>query len=92
MIPCLLVAIVGMSLRIIAFFTCRNNFTHLVRLRKNPEHRLVTNGIYSVLRHPGYTGFYYFSVFSQLFLGNFFVSIAFAVVLSRFFDDRIEYE
>jgi protein-S-isoprenylcysteine O-methyltransferase len=80
---------VGEGLRIAAFFTCRKNFTHLVRYRKVPGHELVTNGIYSIFRHPSYTGYFYFSVGGQIFLGNVLSSVLFAIVLIKFFRDRI---
>lgn len=34
----LIMMVVGEGLRIAAFFTCRKNFTHLVRYRKVPGH------------------------------------------------------
>jgi protein-S-isoprenylcysteine O-methyltransferase len=55
-------------------------------------HELVTNGVYSVFRHPSYTGYFYFSVGGQIFLGNVISSVLFAVVLVKFFRDRIEGE
>lgn len=92
MYPALLISIMGESLRIVAFFTCKSNFTHVVRFRKREDHRLVTNGVYSFFRHPSYTGYFYFSVFGQLFIGNFVSCIFFFFVLSKFFNERIEFE
>lgn len=92
MFPALFVSALGESLRIAAFFTCKSNFTHLVRFKKTKDHTLITNGIYSFFRHPSYTGYFYFSVFSQLFLGNLLTTVLFAVVLRKFFEERIEYE
>ncbi len=85
----LLIAAVGESLRVAAFFTCRHNFTHLVRYRKVPDHKLVTNGVYSIFRHPSYTGYFYFSIGGQILLGNIVSFFSFAYVLSKFFKDRI---
>lgn len=92
MLPGLVLMAIGEGLRIAAFFTCKRNFTHLVRYRKVAGHELVTNGVYSVFRHPSYTGYFYFSVGGQLLLGNLLSSLLFAVVLIRFFRDRIEDE
>lgn len=89
MLLALVIACSGEALRIIAFFTCKSNFTHLVSYRKSRNHELVTNGVYSVFRHPAYTGYYYFSVFGQIFLGNILSSVLFAIVLTKFFTDRI---
>jgi protein-S-isoprenylcysteine O-methyltransferase len=86
------VSVVGELLRIAAFFTCRSNFTHVVKSRIDGAHRLITKGVYSFFRHPSYTGYFYFSVFGQIFIGNFISSVLFFVVLSRFFNDRIEFE
>ncbi len=36
--------------------TAAQNFTHLIQTERRPQHRLVTGGIYSRLRHPGYAG------------------------------------
>ena len=85
----LVVAILGEGLRIAAFFTCKSNFTHLVSFRKDKQHTLVTNGIYSFFRHPAYTGYFYYCVFSMMFLGNFATMVAFIFTLIAFFNQRI---
>lgn len=85
----LAIAVAGEGLRVAAFFTCKSNFTHIVSFRKKESHKLVTNGIYSIFRHPSYTGFYYFSTFSQIFIGNFVTAAINSVVLRYFFNDRI---
>jgi protein-S-isoprenylcysteine O-methyltransferase len=64
----------------------------LVSLRKQQKHNLITNGIYSFFRHPGYTGYFYYCIFAQIFLGNILSFFAFFVVLIRFFSERIEFE
>jgi len=84
-------ALAGESLRIAAFFTCKSNFTHLVSFNKKQKHTLVTNGVYSIFRHPAYTGFFYYSVFSQLFLGNFITMLGFILALIHFFTKRIKF-
>lgn len=81
-----------MLLRILAFYTAKSNFTHKVSFKKKESHELVTNGIYSVFRHPSYTGFFYYTIASMLLIGNWVSAFLFAMMLSYFFDDRIEYE
>jgi protein-S-isoprenylcysteine O-methyltransferase len=76
---------VGLIMRILSFYTAKSNFTHLVQFNKKTEHKLVTNGIYKYVRHPGYLGFFLFSVFSMLFIGNWFCALAYFFVLSKFF-------
>jgi protein-S-isoprenylcysteine O-methyltransferase Ste14 len=50
----LLMIICGITLRIIAISTLRQNFSYLVGIRE--EHELITSGIYTKIRHPSYTG------------------------------------
>jgi len=47
---------------------------------------------YSFLRHPSYSGFFIWSLGSQILLGNVVCFLAFAVTLYRFFADRIRCE
>lgn len=81
----------GMVIRLLSFYTAKSNFTHLIQYDKAEKHQLVTHGIYSIARHPGYMGFYYYSVGSMMFIGNPFCFVAYALVLSRFFHNRIRY-
>ena len=54
-----LVAITGQMIRSTAMWTATSNFTHLIAEKKRPNHRLVTNGVYTFLRHPGYFGWFW---------------------------------
>ncbi|KAJ3009048.1 hypothetical protein HKX48_008198 [Thoreauomyces humboldtii] len=72
--------------------TAGANFTHLIADDKDPNHVLVTNGIYAIFRHPSYTGFFYWGIFTQLAAGNPICATAFAFALQRFFASRIIYE
>jgi protein-S-isoprenylcysteine O-methyltransferase len=87
----MLLMLVGLLMRLMAFYTAKANFTHLVQYEKKPSHVLVTDGIYKYLRHPGYTGFYYFSIGSMMFIGNPICFFAYAMVLYSFFKQRIAY-
>ena len=75
-----------------AFFTAKKNFTHIVASRKKKDHELVTHGVYKYLRHPSYTGFFYFSIFSMIMIGNFISAVGFGIGLTKFFRDRLEDE
>ncbi|KAG0206020.1 hypothetical protein BGX28_002476 [Mortierella sp. GBA30] len=88
----LVLVIVGQVARTLAMFSAKSNFSHHVEYYKEDHHVLVTDGIYSLLRHPSYFGFYYWALGSQLMLMNPVCFIGFAVVLYRFFAERIEYE
>ena len=58
----LCLVIFGEVLRKLAMVTAKSNFTHLVQFRKRKEHTLVTWGIYGWCRHPGYVGWFYWSI------------------------------
>ncbi|KAF9948683.1 hypothetical protein BGZ72_009433 [Mortierella alpina] len=88
----LVLVIVGQMARTLAMFSAKSNFSHHVEYYKEDHHVLVTDGIYSLLRHPSYFGFYYWALGSQLMMMNPVCLIGFAVVLYRFFSERIQYE
>jgi protein-S-isoprenylcysteine O-methyltransferase len=88
----LIVLAIGQTLRSLAMATAAQSFNHLIQLSKKDTHVLITHGIYSVLRHPSYVGFYYWSVSTQLVLGNFLHTILFIVVSWSFFNVRIPFE
>lgn len=93
------IALVGLTLAIggdivrkLAMITAGRNFSHIISDRKDPNHRLVTHGIYSLLRHPSYAGWFYWAVGSQIMLQNPICTILFAAMSHRFFKQRINYE
>ncbi|KND00971.1 hypothetical protein, variant [Spizellomyces punctatus DAOM BR117] len=77
------------TLRSAAMITAGSNFTHIVAEEKHSTHTLVTNGIYSVFRHPSYTGFFYWGVCMQILLANPICTLGYTAALWRFFHDRI---
>eukprot|EP00055_Hartaetosiga_balthica_P000400 m.136464 g.136464 ORF g.136464 m.136464 type:complete len:267 (+) comp10682_c0_seq1:66-866(+) len=88
----LVLVITGDLFRKIAMITAANNFKHLVQTKKRDDHALVTHGIYSVVRHPAYAGWFWWSVGSQILLGNVFCTIGFAAASFVFFKDRLDEE
>lgn len=46
----------GQIIRSYAMLSCGSNFSHTIMEEKDEEHKLVTHGIYSILRHPSYFG------------------------------------
>ncbi|WRT65635.1 uncharacterized protein IL334_002580 [Kwoniella shivajii] len=76
-------------IRSLAMIQAAQSFSHVVKSKKHDDHTLVTHGLYSWSRHPSYTGFFYWAVFSQLLLGNVVSTLGFVVVLSKFFSRRI---
>ncbi|XP_008221072.1 PREDICTED: protein-S-isoprenylcysteine O-methyltransferase A-like [Prunus mume] len=84
--------IIGEIIRKMAIITAGRSFTHLIRVHHSEHHQLITNGIYRVVRHPGYCGFFIWSVGTQIMLCNPISTIAFTLVVWRFFSQRIPYE
>ncbi|CAD5224111.1 unnamed protein product [Bursaphelenchus okinawaensis] len=85
----ILVCLTGEVIRKLAMWHASNAFTHLIAIRRNKDHNLVTDGIYGLVRHPGYLGWFLWSVGTQIILCNPFCLVAYAYVSYRFFDDRI---
>ncbi len=81
----------GQVLRYVAMSTCGSNFNHIIQTDKK-EQVLVKHGVYATLRHPSYTGWFYWSIGTQLLLGNFFCSVAYAMASWRFFAARVPFE
>jgi len=73
-------------------WTAGSHFHHFVREQREKKHRLVTSGIYSILRHPAYFGWFYWSVGTQVLLSNPLGLLAYAYVSWRFFYNRIPFE
>mgnify|MGYP001490890081 FL=1 len=88
----LLLVIMGQAIRSLAMIHAGPSFNHHVQFHRSYDHVLVTTGIYSLLRHPSYFGFFYWALGTQLVMGNVLSLIGYAVVLGRFFKERIGYE
>ncbi|KIJ56619.1 hypothetical protein M422DRAFT_149757 [Sphaerobolus stellatus SS14] len=84
--------VVGQIVRSTAMVHAATNFSHPVAFKKEAGHVLVSDGIYRWLRHPSYTGFFYWALGTQLVLQNSISFVGFAVVLWRFFYFRIRAE
>lgn len=79
----------GQVLRSLAMVHASTNFSHAVAYKKRAEHELVTTGVYAYMRHPSYAGFFAWALGTQILLGNPIGTVVFAVVLWRFFAQRI---
>lgn len=66
-----------------------SNFNHTVQAERKEGHTLVQHGVYAVLRHPSYFGFFWWGLGTQLVLGNVVCFAGYALVLWRFFYKRI---
>jgi protein-S-isoprenylcysteine O-methyltransferase len=88
----LFLMLIGQTTRSLAMAQAGVSFTHRVQYQRREEHELVTHGVYSWLRHPSYFGFFWWGLGSQLVLGNVVCLVGYAVVLWKFFSDRIKSE
>ena len=84
-----LMMLIGQYFRIAALFIGKKNFTHRIRFDKVNEHKLITNGVFAISRHPSYFGFYLWSVGIEIMCCNPICIIAFGVILFKFFKNRI---
>lgn len=75
-----------------AMMKCGESFNHYIQTERKQNHILVTDGVYTWFRHPSYTGFYYWSIGTQMVLHNPFSAVLFAVAGWKFFSQRIPYE
>lgn len=85
----IILVIIGQYVRTAAMAEAGQSFNHIVQSTKKADHVLVTTGIYSFSRHPSYFGFFWWGLGTQLVLGNHVCFPAYAVVLWRFFQNRI---
>ncbi|XP_011012308.1 PREDICTED: protein-S-isoprenylcysteine O-methyltransferase B-like isoform X1 [Populus euphratica] len=88
----LVMVIIGEITRKLAIVTAGQAFTHLIKVHHEEQHNLITHGVYRFVRHPSYTGFLIWSVGTQIMLCNPISIIGFAIVVWRFFSQRIPYE
>lgn len=82
----------GQIIRSIAMYSCGSNFSHTIMEERDEEHKLVTQGIYSILRHPSYFGWFYWSIGTQVFLCNPICTVLYTFASWTFFSNRIPYE
>ena len=88
----LAMVVIGEIIRKIAILTASQAFTHTIRIHHDEQHKLVTCGIYRFLRHPGYCGCLIWAIGTQVMLCNPISTVAIAVIVWKFFADRIAYE
>ncbi|RMJ23648.1 carboxyl methyltransferase [Aspergillus sp. HF37] len=82
----------GQGIRSLAMVQAASNFNHNVQVERKEGHVLVRHGVYGVLRHPSYFGFFWWGLGTQLMLGNVVCLAGYAVVLWRFFYKRVHRE
>ncbi|MCP9263975.1 Protein-S-isoprenylcysteine O-methyltransferase [Dirofilaria immitis] len=66
----LILVIFGEILRKLAMVHANGGFTHMVAIERRPKHKLITDGVYSIVRHPGYLGWLIWCLGTQNILGR----------------------
>lgn len=79
----LILIFVGEVLRKVGIITAGQNFTQRVQVERRPHHQLVTHGIYSYMRHPGYAGWVLWAIGTQFLLCNPICIVLFAFLVSQ---------
>lgn len=82
----------GELFRKLAMYTAGTNFNHYVQETHHKDHILVTSGVYSLVRHPSYFGWFYWSVGTQILLANPICIVLYALASWKFFESRIKFE
>jgi protein-S-isoprenylcysteine O-methyltransferase len=80
------------SVRVVAMVQCGSHFALMVEYSKRDSHRLVKTGVYSVLRHPSYFGWFWYAVATQLIAHNPVCLVLYAIATYVFFRERIRDE
>lgn len=88
----LVLVVVGQYFRAAAMWTAGEAFTHQIQTDRREEHSVVQHGVYALVRHPGYFGWYWWSVGLAILLGNPLSTVAYAIAAWYFFAMRIPYE
>lgn len=81
--------IAGEILRKLAIVTANTNFNHVVQYQKKEDHTLVTHGVYRIMRHPSYAGWFWWSIGTQIILANPVCIVIYTIVSWKFFHERI---
>ncbi|KXJ87415.1 Isoprenylcysteine carboxyl methyltransferase family-domain-containing protein [Microdochium bolleyi] len=89
--------VVGLLVHTLAIVHAGPAFLDEVRRRtgstsRTRPHALVTTGIYRVMRHPAYFGYFWWAIGTQLIMGNVLSLLAFPIVLWSFFAGRVRVE
>jgi protein-S-isoprenylcysteine O-methyltransferase len=72
--------------------TAGRNFNHQIQTRKDEKHKLVTDGVYQISRHPSYLGWYLWAVGTQIFMLSAISTVLFIGSSWLFFNNRIPME
>ncbi|MGA7722540.1 MAG: isoprenylcysteine carboxylmethyltransferase family protein [Ignavibacteriaceae bacterium] len=86
----LIFVLLGMAIRIIAVLTLREHYTKTLQIIET--HKIISNGIYSIIRHPGYLGVMTFLIGCGLLPGNLISITLIILIVPSFYSKRIKVE
>jgi protein-S-isoprenylcysteine O-methyltransferase Ste14 len=92
--PLRVVGLAGVAVMFALFFTAmRQNrfFSAVIRIQNDRGHRVVDQGLYSVVRHPGYAGLLLGGPFSGLALGSW-LAAGIGLVMTALILRRVNFE
>ncbi|CAL2029840.1 unnamed protein product [Caenorhabditis brenneri] len=81
--------VIGEIFRKLAMVHAGLGFTHRLAMTKRSDHRLVKDGVYAYMRHPGYFGWFIWAISTQVILCNPICLIIYTYVTWHFFASRI---
>jgi len=84
--------LLGEIIRKTAILTAKKSFTHDIATKAVPQHTLIQHGIYSIVRHPSYTGWLVWVIGGQVLLTNPASLVVMTLITWLFFNFRISYE
>lgn len=88
----LLLMVIGQIFRTLAIVTAGESFNHYIQRTKRSNHQLIVHGVYKYIRHPSYFGFFWWFIGLRLYMNNWILLMVGGYKLSRFFQQRIEFE
>lgn len=88
----IIICLWGEIMRKSAMLTAKTNFNHIVQIRRQEDHELVTWGAYRLFRHPSYVGWFWWSIGTQMILINPFCAVIYTIAAWKFFSERIIFE
>lgn len=84
-----ILVVIGQGVRTAAMAEAGKSFNHIVQSLKKDDHILIKSGVYRILRHPSYFGFFWWGLGTQILLGNHICFLVYAAILWKFFATRI---
>lgn len=88
----LIIALTGQILRTFAMFNAGASFTHKVTTQLGEKQVFVKHGVYTLMRHPAYCGWFYWSISTQLIMNNPICLLLYVYASWKFFKSRIVYD